>query len=117
MFLVRAHVNALDFKSNYGLMERGRDLLRWTFSFPDAPLAVANNIFLLMLCSFANQVLAQLVLLRYCSMRKQQNGTFLHPLLRHGTSLNGSCALVEVFLHELPCQAEHATPWWLPQVV
>ena len=62
----------------------------------DAPLAVANNIFLLMLCSFTNQVLAQLVLLRYCSMRKQQNCTFQHSLLCRGTSLNGSCVLVGV---------------------
>ena len=30
-------------------------LLQWTFSFSDAH-AVANNIFLLMLCSFTNQV-------------------------------------------------------------
>ena len=34
-----------------------------------------------------------------------------------GPSLNGSCVLVGVFFHELPCQAEHATAWWLPQVV
>ena len=39
MFLVRARVNALDFKRNYGPMKRSRDLLRWTFSFPDAPLS------------------------------------------------------------------------------
>ena len=53
-------MNALDFKRNYGPMMRSRDLLRWTFSFSDAPLAVANNIFLLMLCSFTNQVLRNL---------------------------------------------------------
>ena len=53
----------------------------------DAPLAVANNIFLLMLCSFTNQVLAQLVLLRYCSMRKQQNCTLQHSLLCRGLPL------------------------------
>ena len=93
MFFVRAHVNALDFKRNYGLMKRGRDLLRWTFSFSDAPLAET------------------------APMRKQQNGTFLHSLLCRGTSMNGSCVLVEVFFHGLACQAEHATAWWSPQVV
>ena len=45
-------------------------------------------------------------------MRKQQHGAFLHSLLFRGTSLNGSCVLVEVFSHELPCQTEHATAWW-----
>ena len=81
-------------------MEGFRTILRLTLRIRvarhDAPLADANNIFLLMLCSFANQVLAQLVLLRYCSMRKQQNCTFQHSLLCRGTSLNGSCVLVGV---------------------
>ena len=39
-------------------------LLQRTFSFSDAH-AVANSIFLLMLCSFTNQVLAQLDVLKY----------------------------------------------------
>ena len=46
---------------------------------------------------------------RNSSMRKQQNGTFLHLLLCRRTSLNGSCVLVEVFFHGLACQAVHAT--------
>ena len=73
----------------------------------DAPLAVANNIFLLMLCSFTNQVLAQLVLFRYCSMRKQQNCTFQHSLLCRGERELCTCRS----FHELPCQTEHATGW------
>ena len=42
--LVGAQVKALIFKRNYGLVKRGRDLLRRIFSFSDAH-AVANSIF------------------------------------------------------------------------
>ena len=50
-------------------MEGFRTILRLTLRIRvarhDAPLAVANNIFLLMLCSFTNQVLAQFDVLKY----------------------------------------------------
>ena len=83
-------------------MDGFRTMLRLTLRIRiarhDAPLAVANNIFLLMLCSFTNQVLAQLDVLkywtestaykndptscRYSSMRKRRICILLHLVRR-----------------------------------